>query len=160
MPPAAFTTFLSISIPNIREMMCAIRGQPNRGLRDLSSTMAWMSASSGPFGPGFLEHGVDENSRRYLRRTRAPMKREECRGAEGDGDLSDASGAEEERSESAQEPFAQRQLWRSAATTTKHDELLLEQEILRHHRSDATGATQLRGHDGEVEQGEQEVLHV
>jgi hypothetical protein len=48
----------------------------------------------------------------------------------------------------------------SAATTTKHDELLLEQEILRHHRSDATGATQLRGHDGEVEQGEQEVLHV
>jgi hypothetical protein len=51
--------------------MRAIRGQPNRGLRDLSSTMAWMSASSGSFGPGFLEHGVDENSRRYLRRTRA-----------------------------------------------------------------------------------------
>jgi hypothetical protein len=85
------------------------------------------------------------------------MKREECRGAEGDGDLSDASGAEEERSESAQEPVARRQFWRSAATTTKHEELLLEQEILRHHRSHATGATPLRGHDGEVEQGEQEV---
>ena len=88
------------------------------------------------------------------------MKRQECRGAEGDGDLSDASGAEEERSESAQEPVAQRQFWRSAATTTKHDELLPGQEILRHHRSHATGATQVRGHDGEVEQGEQEVLHV
>jgi hypothetical protein len=60
-----------MSIPNVCEMMRAIRGQPNRGLRDFSSTMAWMSASSGPFGPGFLGHGVDENSRRYLRRTKA-----------------------------------------------------------------------------------------
>ena len=33
-------------------------------LRDLSSTMAWMSALLGPFGPGFLGRGVDENSRR------------------------------------------------------------------------------------------------
>jgi hypothetical protein len=55
--------------PNVCEMMRAIRGQPNRGLRDLSSTMAWMSASLGPFGPGFFGHGLDENSRWYLRRT-------------------------------------------------------------------------------------------
>src|SRR5437879_4852304 len=26
---------------------------------------AWMSASLGPFGPGFSGHGLDENSRRY-----------------------------------------------------------------------------------------------
>jgi hypothetical protein len=51
------------------EMMRAIRGQPNRGLRDLSSTMAWMIASFGPFGPGFFGHWLDENSRWYLRRT-------------------------------------------------------------------------------------------
>ena len=57
--------------PNVCEMISAIREQPNRGLRDLSSTMARMSASSGPFGPGFLRHGVDQNSRRYLRRTEA-----------------------------------------------------------------------------------------
>ena len=44
-------------------------GHPNRGLRDFSSTMARMSASSGPFGPGLLGHGVDENRRRYFRRT-------------------------------------------------------------------------------------------
>jgi hypothetical protein len=31
-------------------------------LCDLSSTMAWMSASLGPFGPGFLGHDPDENS--------------------------------------------------------------------------------------------------
>jgi hypothetical protein len=43
-------------------MMRAIRGQPNRGLRDLSSTMAWMSASSGPFGPGLFGHGVDRTA--------------------------------------------------------------------------------------------------
>jgi hypothetical protein len=60
-----------MSIPNVCEMMCAIRGHLNRGLRDLSSTMALMSASSGPFGPRFLGHGVDENSQRYLRRTNA-----------------------------------------------------------------------------------------
>src|SRR5215216_3356811 len=41
-----YTTFLSMSTPNVCEMTRAIRGQPNRGLRDLSSTMAWTSASS------------------------------------------------------------------------------------------------------------------
>src|SRR5262245_57787825 len=79
-PPAAgrycfdstrYTTFLSNSALNVCEMMRAIRGQPNRGLRDLSSTMAWMRASLGPVGPGFFEHGLDENRRRYLRRTTA-----------------------------------------------------------------------------------------
>src|SRR5712691_5948122 len=66
-----YTTFLSMSTPNVCEMMRAIRGQPNRGLRDLSSTIAWISAWLGPFCPGFLGQGVDENSRRYLRRTNA-----------------------------------------------------------------------------------------
>ena len=46
--------------------------------------------------------------------------------------------------------------WRA---TAQNDQLLLEQEILRDHRSHATGATQLRGHDGQVKQREQEVLH-
>jgi hypothetical protein len=43
--------------------------------------------------------------------------------------------------------------WTSAS---QDDQLLLEQEILRDHRSHATGSTQLRGHDGQVKQGEQE----
>src|SRR5215217_7254430 len=55
-----YTTFLSMSTPNVCEMMRAIRGQPNRGLRDLSSTMARMSASSGPVGPDVLGHGLDD----------------------------------------------------------------------------------------------------
>ena len=54
-----------MATPNVWEMISAIRGQPNRGLRDLSSTIAWISASLGPFGPGFFGHGLDENSRRY-----------------------------------------------------------------------------------------------
>ena len=66
-----YTTFLSMVAPNVREMMRAIRGQPNRGVRDLSSTMAWMSASLGPFGPGCFGHSLDETSRRYVRRTNA-----------------------------------------------------------------------------------------
>ena len=38
--------------------------------------------------------------------------------------------------------------------------MLLEQEVLHHHRSHATGATELRGQDGEVKEGEQEVPQV
>ena len=53
------------------EMMRAIRGHPNRGLRDLSSTMARMSDSLGPFGPGFFGRALEENNRRYLPRTSA-----------------------------------------------------------------------------------------
>ena len=63
-----------MSTPNVREMMRAIRGQLNRGLRDLSSTMAWMSASLGPFGPGFRGQSFEENRRRYLRRTNPRWK--------------------------------------------------------------------------------------
>ena len=88
------------------------------------------------------------------------MKRQERRRAEGDGDLSDAFWTEEERPESAQQPVAPRQVRRALASTAQDDQLLLEQEILRHHRSHATGATQLRGRDGQVQQGEQETLHV
>lgn len=35
-------------------MIDAIRGQPNRGLWRLSPTMALMSGSDGPLGPGFV----------------------------------------------------------------------------------------------------------
>jgi hypothetical protein len=140
------------------EMMRAIRGQPNRGLRDLSSTMAWMSASPWPFGPGFFGHRLDENSRRYVRHQRL-MKRQERRGAYGDGDLSDASGTEEKGPESAEQSVSQRQVRRSLASTAQDDQLLLEQETLRDHGSHATGTTQLRGHHSQVKQGEQELLH-
>ncbi len=88
------------------------------------------------------------------------MKRQERRGPEGDGSLSDASWTEEDRPESAQQPVARRQIRRPLASTAQDDQLLLEQEILRHHRSHTTGATELRGHDGQVQQGEQEVPHV
>jgi hypothetical protein len=79
--------------------------------------------------------------------------------AESNGKLSDPSGAEEQGRESAKEPVARREAGCPPATTTKHDELLLENEILSDHRSHATATTQLRGHHDEVEQDEQEVLH-
>jgi len=69
------------------------------------------------------------------------MNRQERRRAEGDGDLSDAFWTEEERPESAEQPVALRQVRRAPASTAQDDHLLLEQEILRHHRSHATGAT-------------------
>ena len=51
------------------------------------------------------------------------------------------------------------QVRRPPARTAQDEQLLLEQKILRNHRAHATGATQRRGHDGPVKQGEQEVLH-
>ena len=87
------------------------------------------------------------------------MKRQERRGADGDGDLADACGTEEERPESAEQPVGQPQVRRSMAATAKYEELVFEQEILRNDRSDTTGTTQLCNDDGEVKQSEQEVVH-
>ena len=73
--------------------------------------------------------------------------------------LSDSSRREEERPESTEQPVAQRQIRRPPTSTAQDDQLLIGHEILCDHRSPATGATQLRGHDSKMEQGEQEVLH-
>ena len=81
------------------------------------------------------------------------MKRQERRGAYADGDLSDSSSAEEKCPEAEQQPVTRCQAWRSLARTAQDDQLLLEQKILRDHRSHATGATQRRGHDGPGEAG-------
>jgi len=55
------------------------------------------------------------------------------------------------QAESAEQPVAQRQVRRPVASTAQDDQLLLEQEILRDHRSHATRAAQLRGHDSQVQ---------
>jgi hypothetical protein len=59
---------------------------------------------------------------------------------QGDGSLSNAFRTEEDRPESAQQSVARRQVRRPLASTAQDDQLLLEQEILRHHRSDTPGA--------------------
>jgi hypothetical protein len=60
-------------MPNVLDMISAIRGQPKPVLRHLSSTMARMSSSEGPLGPGFVLFYA-EYSRRYLRRIRHSLK--------------------------------------------------------------------------------------
>jgi hypothetical protein len=57
-------------------------------------------------------------------------------------------GPRKSDSESAEQPVSQRQVRRPLTRTTQDDQLLLQQEILRDHRAHATGAAQLRGHDG------------
>ena len=68
------------------------------------------------------------------------MKRQERRGAERDGDPSEASRTEEERPESAEQPVTSRQVRRAMAGTAQDDQLLLEQEIFGDDRVYATGA--------------------
>ena len=65
------------------------------------------------------------------------MQRQERRGAYADGDLSDSSSAEEECPESEQQPVTRCQAWRPLARTAQDDQLLLEQKMLRDHRSHA-----------------------
>ena len=69
--------------------------------------MVWMNTRSGPFGPGFFGYGVEEQQPAVYAADQGLMKRQERRGTNGDGDLLDASEAEEERL-AAQEPIAQR----------------------------------------------------
>ena len=59
-------------------------GQPKRGLRDLSSTIAWMSARSA-LRAGLLGHDVDENGRRYLRQHATAPRPDETPGASRGG---------------------------------------------------------------------------
>ena len=87
------------------------------------------------------------------------LKYQERRGAYADGDLSDSSWAEESDPKPNSKPVTRCQAWRPLATTAQDDQLLLEEKILRDHRSHATAATQRCGHDGQVKQGEQEGLH-
>ena len=84
------------------------------------------------------------------------MKCQERRGAYANGELANSSWTDEERPESAEQPVAQRQVWRSLVSTAQDDQLLLEQEILHDHRSHAPGTTPLRGRHSLVQQREQE----
>ena len=109
-----------------------------------------------PLRSGFLRALARREQSAVFATHQRLMKRQERRGAYADGDLSDSSSAEEKCPESEQQPVTRCQAWRSLARTAQDDQLLLEQKILRDHRSHATGATQCRGHDGQVKQGEQE----
>ena len=84
------------------------------------------------------------------------MKRQERRGAKGESDLLETARSEEQRPESEQQPVAPREIRPTFAATPQDDELLLEQDVLRHHRSNTTGTTELRGDDGKIKQAEQD----
>ena len=124
-----------------------------------------------------LDDGADEGLARTLRAglSRMRVRREEAailatdqrrmksqdrRGPHDYGELAHAAGTEEERPKPAEEPVARRQVGRSPATPTQHEQLLRDHEILGDHRVDATRATQLCGHDGQVQQREEHVRHV
>src|ERR1035438_4310123 len=57
-----------MSIPKVLAPCCAIFGQPKRGLRRLSSQMAWISSGEGPFGPGVFFGQEDAGLRHRLDR--------------------------------------------------------------------------------------------
>ena len=85
------------------------------------------------------------------------MQCQERRGTDSDGNLSDSGYSEEQRRESGKQPVSRRQIGRPPATTTQNNQLVFEQEILRDHRAYTTGATEPRGHDGQVQRREQQI---
>ncbi len=86
------------------------------------------------------------------------MERQQRRRAHPDGHLPDPPGTQKQRPESAQEPVAHRQVRSTPASAAQHDQLLLEQESLNDDGSHAAGSTPLRGRDGQVEQGVQDIF--
>src|SRR5215510_4138714 len=130
-----YTTFLSTSTPNGCAMMGAIRGQPNRGLRDVSSTMAGISASPGPFGPRFLRHGLATNSPRYLRRTRAARNANSVDGRTTMASFRMRSGLRKSDPNPQSSRSFSLGLGGPFASTAQNDQLLLEQKILGDHPS-------------------------
>ena len=119
-------------------MMRAIRGQPNRGLRDLSFDDGLDECVARPLRSGLLPARARGEQSAVLAMHQRLMTRQECRGAQADGDLPDSPKTEEERRQSANQPVAPREVRRPLATTTKNDQLLLEHEILGNHGSHAT----------------------
>jgi CheY-like chemotaxis protein len=87
------------------------------------------------------------------------MKRQQRRRAKRDREFVNTPWIDEEGRESAAESVSGREVGCPPATTTQHDQLLLEHEILGDHRADATGATERGGRDGQVQQDEQQVPH-
>ena len=59
------------------------------------------------------------------------MERQERRGTHPDGDLPDPPRFEKERPDSAHDTIADREVRRPLAWPAQHDQLVLEQEILR-----------------------------
>ena len=88
-----------------------------------------------------------------------PMKRQQCRGADANGDLSEPPRPEKEGPESAEKAVDRGQVRCPLPRSTQDDQLLLQQEILRDHGSHAAGPTELCGRDGQVEQGEHDSFH-
>jgi hypothetical protein len=103
-----------------------------------------------------FREGFDSHGRRL---TDSDLKRQERRRAYADGDLSDSSWTEEERPESTEQSVPQGQVRRLLASPAQDDQFALEQQILcgsplPRHQGHTT-----RGHDGQVKQGDQEVLY-
>ena len=88
-----------------------------------------------------------------------PMKRQQCRRADANGDLSEPPRPEKEGPESAEKAVDRGQVRCPLPRSTQDDQLLLQQEILRDHGSHAAGPTELCGRDGQVEQGEHDSFH-
>jgi len=63
------------------------------------------------------------------------MKRQDCRGTDGNGELSNSARSEEQRLESAEQPVDHRQLGRVSVRAAQDDQLRFEQEIFCGDRS-------------------------
>ena len=65
------TTFLSMSTPNVCEMMRVIRGAPESRIARFELDDGADERLARPVGPGFFGRALEENNRRYLPRTSA-----------------------------------------------------------------------------------------
>ena len=115
--------------PKVFEMISAIRGQPKRGFRRLSSTMARMSSSDGPLGSGF-EVRIRREQGTVLSANQPLVKSEQRRWLEADRGLCNAVRSQKKRTQAEEEPVSGRKVRHPSSGATENQQLVLEEEIL------------------------------
>src|SRR6516165_11304710 len=143
---------------NAKAICCAIRGQPQLGLRRFISTTAAMSSVLGPFGPG-LRRRFGENSMRYFCWLKALWRPSSVAGFSTIADRSRRVG----RTKSAIKPARMRSdahRFGDRCLGPIHDqELVLEEERLRNYGTGATRSEQAGQGCDEVDEKNDQIAH-
>jgi hypothetical protein len=116
-----------------------------------------MSSLLGPFGPG-LPLRLHEKSRRYSV-PQSLVDAQKSRGFQYDGRTDPASGANEESTQTDDEAIGKAQIGRPLPGAIENQELLLNQNGLGDHRTDAARPQEPGNRNHDVDEKDDEIAH-
>src|SRR4029453_15856603 len=149
------TTSLSISTPKANEICCAMRGQPQPGLRRFVATTAAMRSLLGPFGPG-RGQCLGENNMRYFRLCSTLQQSGRL---QNDGGTNDTCRAQEQGAHAGDDPIRGTQVGRTLAPAIEDEQLMPDQHGLGDNGTESTGPRQSGQGDDQMNEYDSEVAH-